>query len=200
MRFEMTKQLNSKIGALQIFLSVLTGVILLTGCAFPGFAKPTMTPTATLEPSATPTITETPTATATFTPAESPTPTLTVTPTILYAITLGTLFDKHCTLVFQESFLVVQPGCEDIKIDKFPIKRGEQVWFAIFIPGNEATYTETDATGWVKLQADALSQVDSRGRMFSCSPPGFGEFVCIVNIVTPSGLIPLHLNIQAALE
>ena len=193
-------QLNSKIRILQIIFSMLAGMTLLTACAFPGFAKPTVTPTATLEPSVTPTITETPAPTATSTPAESPTPTLTVTPTIQYAITLGTLFDKHCTLIFQDSYLVVQPGCEDIKIDKFPIKRGEQVWFAIFIPGNEATYTETDSSGWVKLQADALSQVDSRGRMFSCSPPGFGEFVCIVNIVTPSGLIPLHLNIQAALE
>lgn len=193
-------QFNSRIHILQIIFSMLAGVSLLTGCAFPGFAKPTVTPTATLEPSVTPTITETPTPTATFTPAESPTPTLTVTPTIQYAITLGTLFEKHCTLMFQESYLVVQPGCEDIKIDKFPIKRGEQVWFAIFIPGNEATFTEADTTGWIKLQADALSQVDSRGRMFSCSPPGFGEFVCIVNIVTPSGLIPLHLNIQAALE
>jgi hypothetical protein len=196
----MKKQIDSRIGTLQIIFSVFTGLVLLTGCAFPGFAKPTATPTATLEPSATPTITETPTPTATFTPAESPTPTLTVTPTIQYAITLGTLFDKHCILVFQESYLVVQSGCTDIKIDKFPIKRGEQVWFAIFIPGNEATYSESDASGWIKLQADALSQVDSRGRMFSCSPPGFGEFVCIVNIVTPGGLIPLHLNIQAALE
>jgi len=196
----MNKHLNSRIFTLQFIFSMLAGMLLLAGCAFPGFAKPTATPTATLEPSLTPTITETPEPTATSTPAESPTPTLTATPTILYAITLGTLFEKHCTLVFQENFLVVQPGCEDIKIDKFPIKRGEQVWFAIFIPGNETTYTETDATGWIKLQADALSQVDSRGRMFSCSPPGFGEFVCIINIESPSGIIPLHLNIQAALE
>ncbi|GEM_PF-5302381 len=196
----MKKQVDVRTGMSQIIIPVLAGLVLLTGCAFPGFAKPTVTPTATLEPSATPTITETPTPTATFTPAESPTPTVTATPIIEYAITLGTLFDKHCTLVFEGSYLVVQPGCEDIKIDKFPIKRGEQVWFAIFIPGNEATYTETDASGWIKLQADALSQVDSRGRMFSCSPPGFGEFVCIVNIITPGGLIPLHLNIQAALE
>jgi hypothetical protein len=186
-----------------LFLSVIALALvsgLLSGCAFPGFTPPTPTPTVTPEPSMTPTITDTPEPTQTATPAKSPTPTLTATPIIQYAVTLGTLFDKHCTLVFEENYLVVQPGCEDIKIDKFPIKRGEQVWFAVFIPGNEATYLDADATGWIKLQADALSQVDARGRMFSCSPPGWGEFVCIVNIESPSGLIPLHLSIQAALE
>ena len=124
-----------------------------------------------------------------------------MTPTIQYAITLGDHVRKTLhACVSRKITWWLQPGCEDIKIDKFPIKRGEQVWFAIFIPGNEATFTDADATGWIKLQADALSQVDSRGRMFSCSPPGFGEFVCIVNIETPSGPIPFHLNIQAALE
>jgi hypothetical protein len=196
----MNKQFNSRIRFLQFAFSLLAGTLLLAGCAFPGFTPPTTTPTVTPEPSLTPTITDTPEPTTTPTPAESSTPTLTVTPTIQYAITLGTLFDKHCMLIFEENYLVVQPGCEDIKIDKFPIKRGEQVWFAIFIPGDETTFSETDATGWIKLQADTLSQVDSRGRMFSCSPPGFGEFVCIVNIETSTGIIPLHLNIQAALE
>jgi hypothetical protein len=185
------------------FLAVsilLTVSFLFSGCAFPGFAKSTPTPTATLEPSLTPTATDTPEPTATVTPAESPTPTLTATPAIQYVITLGTLFEKHCNLIFQENYLVVETGCPDIKIDKFPIKRGEQVWFAIFIPGDETTYTEVDSKGWVKLQAGMLSEVDARGRMFGCSPPGFGEFVCIVNIESPSGIIPLHLNIQAALE
>jgi hypothetical protein len=186
-----------------IFLLVILVLLtpnLLSGCAFPGFATPTVTPTLTLEPSLTPTVTNTPEPTLTATPAESPTPTLTATPNIEYVVTLGTMFEKHCALVFEENYLVVAPGCEDIKIDKFPIKRGQQVWFSIFIPGNEATITDADATGWIKLQAGDLSQVDARGRTFSCSPPAFGEFVCIVNIETPGGLIPLHMTIAAALE
>ncbi len=185
---------------LSVLLILASISALLSSCAFPGFAKPTATPTATLEPSLTPTITYTPEPTATSTPAESPTPTMTATPVIQYVITLGTLFEKHCSLFFQDNVLVVDPGCEDIKLDKFPIKRGEMVWFSIFIAGNESTFTEASTEGWVKLQAGELSTIDSRGRMFSCSPPGFGEFVCIVNIETPSGIIPLHLNIQSALE
>jgi hypothetical protein len=179
---------------------VMSLTSLLSGCAFPGFTTPTVTPTLTLEPSQTATITDTPEPTKSPTPAESPTPTLTATPTIEYAITIGNMFEKNCKLVFEDNFLVVAPGCEDIKIDKFPIKRGEQYWFAIFIPGIESTYIDADASGWIKLQAGELSQVDTRGRMFSCSPPGFGEFVCVVNVETPAGFIPLHLNIQAALE
>jgi hypothetical protein len=173
---------------------------LLSGCAFPGFTPPTATPTATPEPSLTPTITDTPEPTLTATPAESPTPTVTATPIIQYAITIGDMFEKNCKLIFEENHLVVEPGCEDIKFGNFPIRRGEQYWFAIFIPGNEATYIDSDATGWIKLQAAELSQVDTRGRMFSCSPPGFGDYICIVNIQTGSGWIPLHLSIKAALE
>lgn len=184
-----------------LVIIILAGITsLLSSCAFPGFAKPTATPTATLEPSLTPTITNTPEPTATVTPAESPTPTMTATPIVNYVITLGTLFEKHCDLFFQNNFLVVDPACPDIKLDKFPIKRGEKLWFSVFIPGNESSITEVSSVGWVKLQAGELSTVDSRGRMFSCSPPGFGEFVCIVNIESPSGIIPLHLNIQSALE
>lgn len=182
--------------AMASFLTALLG----SGCAFPGLAKPTATPTATLEPSLTPTITLTPEPTLTPTPAESPTPTLTATPTIQYVITLGTLFDKHCNLISQGGFLTVDPGCLDIKLDKFPIKRGEQVWFAIFIVDDKSTFDQADSKGWIKLQASILSQVDSRGLMFSCSPPDFGDFVCIVNIESVSGIIPVHLNISAALE
>lgn len=197
MKITIKKRTNIPLVVLLILASVMT---LLSSCAFPGLAKPTATPTATLSPSLTPTITNTPEPTATVTPAESPTPTMTATPIIQYVITLGTLFEKHCDLFFQDDHLVVDTGCPDIKLDKFPIKRGEQVWFAVFIAGDESTYTEADSAGWVKLQAGTLSQVDARGRMFSCSPPGFGEFVCIVNIESPSGIIPLHLNIQSALE
>ncbi len=196
----MITNIKSRRRVIVLVMCLMAATSLLAGCAFPGFTTPTVTPTVTPEPSLTPTITDTPEPTATSTPSESPTPTVTVTPTITYAVTLGTLFDKHCMLIFEGNYLVVQPGCQDIKIDNFPIKRGEQVWFGVFIPGDEATYKESDATGWIKLQADAFSQVDSRGRMFSCSPPAFGEFVCIVNIQSPSGLIPLHMTIQAALE
>jgi|APIni6443716594_1056825.scaffolds.fasta_scaffold141696_2 hypothetical protein len=196
----MKTRIKSRCYKLITAVCLLAGMILMTACAFPGFATPTITPTLTLEPSLTPTITDTAEPTKSPTPAESPTPTVTVTPTIQYAITLGDMFDKSCKLVFEENHLVVAPGCEDIKIDKFPIRRGEQVWFAIFIPGIESTYLDADATGWIKLQAGELSQVDTRGRMFSCSPPGFGEHVCIVIIESPGGPIPFHLNIQAALE
>lgn len=197
----MKKITNRRLNDFFIVVIILVSVlILLSSCAFPGFAKATATPTATLEPSLTPTITNTPEPTNTSTPAESPTPTVTATPIVQYAITLGTLFDKHCNLIFQDNFLVVETGCKDIKLDKFPIKRGEQVWFAIFIPGDKTTFDPADSKGWIKLQADLLSTVDGRGLMFSCSPPGFGEFVCIVKIDSPSGIIPLHLNIQAALE
>jgi hypothetical protein len=184
-------------------ISFVCGMILiglLAGCAFPGFTPPTATPTATLEPSTTPTITNTPEPTLTATPAESPTPTLTATPTIQYAITIGDRFELNCKLIFEENHLVVVPGCEDIQFGNFLIRRGEQYWFAIFIPGNEATYIDSDASGWIKLQEGELSQVDTRGRMFSCSPPGFGEYVCTVIIQTDSGPIPLQLSIQAALE
>ncbi len=193
--------LKQRFGFSLLVIIILTAFsIMLSGCAFPGIAKPTATPTATLEPSLTPTITNTPEPTATLTPAESPTPTMTATPIIQYVITLGTLFEKHCNLFLQNGILVIDTACEDIKLDKFPIKRGEKVWFSIFIAGDESTYTETSNTGWVKLQAGELSEVDTRGRMFSCSPPGFGEFICVVNIESPNGIIPLNLNIQAALE
>jgi hypothetical protein len=196
----MKMRIDSKTGVLLPILSVATVIILLTGCAFPGFAKPTATPTITPEPSLTPTITNTPEPTATSTPAESPTPTVTATPVILYYITLGTWFEKKCPLALQDNLLVVAPGCPDIKIDKFPIPRNKGQWFSIFIPGDEATYTETSSTGWVKLEAGELSAIDVRGRSFSCTPPGFGDFVCIVNVLTATGTIPLHLNISAALE
>jgi hypothetical protein len=125
---------------------------------------------------------------------------MTATPTIQYVITLGTLYEKKCPLVFDGDHLIVASGCKDIKIDFFPIQRGKQVWFSIYIPGDESTFTETSSTGWIKLEANTLSEVDARGRMFACSPPAFGNFVCIVNILAPTGTIPLHLNISAALE
>lgn len=186
--------------SLSVVIILTSFAILLSGCAFPGFAKPTATPTATLEPSLTPTITITPEPTATVTPAQSPTPTVTATPDIIYAITLGTWFEKKCPLALQDSLLVVVSGCTDIKIDKFPIPRGKAQWLSIFIPGDESTYTETSSAGWIKLEAAELSAIDSRGRSFSCTPPGFGDFVCVVNVITPNGSIPLHLNISAALE
>jgi hypothetical protein len=181
-----------------LIILLILSASLLTSCAFPGFAKPTETPTP--KPTVTPTITITPEPTFTPTLAETPTPNVTATPTIQYVITLGTFFDDKCQLAFEGDHLAVVSGCQDIKIDKFPIPRGKQVWFSIYIPGDESTYTETSSAGWIKLEANTLSEVDARGRMFACSPPGFGEYVCIVNILTPTGTIPLHLTISAALE
>jgi len=145
-------------------------------------------------------MTETPEPTATPQLVDTPTPTATATQSVQYVVTLGTFFDDQCPLAFEGDHLVVVPGCQDIKIDNFPIPRGRQVWFSIYIPGDESTYTETSSAGWIKLEANTYSEVDTRGRMFACSPPAFGDYICIVNVLTPAGAIPLYMTISAALE
>jgi hypothetical protein len=190
----------------KLFIHFLIIVVLIT--SLPACStlmpQPTATPTVTpLPPTATPEP-PTPTPMPTDTPAPTPEPLPTEPPSLTskhYVVSLANLMNRPCDLVTEDGALVMKNGCHFGPTDIYAIPLKGEVYFAIFVPEEPGTMDNATTGEWVKLKAgDYVKNIDGRGQMFSCSPPGHGEFVCVVYILEGEKQIPVKIKFRSALS